>query len=78
MPTIQEEIETCKRMLEHKQNEYNELQRKYSGVRPSWVSGDLGRIWSSIEYYKEKISELEGKLVEDDGFITVHPKSEEQ
>jgi len=60
--TPQEKIDriaALKRQLEIKNAAYDSLAARYSGVRPSWVSGDLSELGQYIWRYKQELKELE-------------------
>lgn len=40
-----------KGMASYYSNKIKELEEKYQGVRPSWVSAELGSLISSRDYY---------------------------
>ena len=40
--------------------ERDNIERKFSGVRPSYVSTDLAILEERIERYKAKLAEMEG------------------
>lgn len=56
---INDEIFTYKRMIDRAQREIADLEERYKGVRPSWVSGDIGMLHVSIERYKHLIHQLQ-------------------
>lgn len=43
------------------QRQRDELSAKFQGVRPSYVSCDLGVLGERIERYKAKLAEMEGE-----------------
>lgn len=36
------------------------LEAQYSGVRPSWVSGDIGRLWADARAARMLADQIEG------------------
>ena len=55
--TKQEEIRAC---IASWRRQRDEMEMRYSGVRPSFVSCDLGVLEERIERYKAKLAEMEG------------------
>ena len=56
--TKQEEIKVC---IASWQLQRNEMEIRYQGVRPSYVSTDLAILEERIERYKAKLAEMEGE-----------------
>ena len=56
--TEQEEIKDC---IASWQRQRDEMELRFSGVRPSYVSCDLAILEERIERYKAKLSEMEGE-----------------
>ena len=72
--TNETKIEFLMRMIEKCDWEYEQIIERYGhGVRPSFVSADLADIGIRSRRYQDEIDRLMNE-VEDDGFITVHPK----
>lgn len=57
--TVSEEIQLYRNMIDRTQAEIDELNKRYPGVRPSWVSGDIGMLCIDIERYKHLIHQLQ-------------------
>ena len=47
--------EQLERWIKISEREFEELHKKYPGVRPGWVSTDLANIKISIEEYKSML-----------------------
>jgi hypothetical protein len=56
--TKQEELKDCIASL---RKERDEMEMRYQGVRPSYVSTDLAVLEERIERYKAKLAEMEGE-----------------
>ena len=48
---MNELVEAHKRMAQHYDDAIQELQRQYQGVRPSWVSAEIGMLMSSRDQH---------------------------
>jgi predicted RNase H-like nuclease (RuvC/YqgF family) len=59
---IEREIEDLEAYLRFKQDGIDKLNAKYSGVRPAWVSGDIGWDMMHIENARSKIKELKEQM----------------
>ena len=59
--TNQEEIHDIKDCIASWQRQRDELEMRYQGVRPSYVSTDLAVLEERIERYKAKLAEMEGE-----------------
>ena len=59
--TKQEEISDIKRCISSWLRQRDELEIRYSGVRPSFVSCDLAVLEERIDRYRAKLSEMEGQ-----------------
>lgn len=55
-----DEINTLQKLIEEKDQQIRELNKKYQGVRPSWVSDEIGGLCMSANYYREQIKSLKG------------------
>ena len=55
--TKQEELKDC---IASWMRQRDEMERRFSGVRPSYVSTDLAVLEERIERYKAKLTEMEG------------------
>lgn len=70
---IKSDRQTLLRMIELNERAANELIAKHgTGVRPSWVSGELAYHWDWVAHYKQQLAELDA--LEDDGFTTIVPE----
>ena len=58
--TKQETISDIKDCIASWRRQRDEMERRYSGVRPSYVSTDLAILEERIERYKAKLAEMEG------------------
>ena len=56
-----DKINTLQKLIEEKDQQIRELKEKYQGVRPSWVSGEIGSLCMSANYYEERIKSLKGE-----------------
>ena len=59
--TKQEEINDIKDCIASWRRQRDELEMRYQGVRPSFVSCDLAGLGERIERYKAKLAEMEGE-----------------
>ena len=59
--TKQEEINDIKDCIAAWQGQRDEMDMRYQGVRPSYVSTDLAVLEERIERYKAKLAEMEGE-----------------
>jgi predicted RNase H-like nuclease (RuvC/YqgF family) len=59
---IEREIEDLEAYLRFKQDGIDQLNAKYSGVRPAWVSGDIGWDMMHMDNARSKIKELKEQL----------------
>ena len=59
--TKQEEISTIKDCVASWRRQRDEMQMRYSGVRPSYISTDLAILEERIERYRAKLAEMEGE-----------------
>jgi hypothetical protein len=59
---IEREIEDLEAYLRLKQDSIDQLNAKYSGVRPAWVSGDIGWDMMHMDNARSKIKELKEQL----------------
>ena len=59
--TKREEINTIKDCIASWRKQGDELELRYQGVRPSYVSTDLAILEERIERYKAKLTEIEGE-----------------
>ena len=58
--TKQEEINDIKNCIASWERQYDDLERRYSGVRPSYVSCDLALLEERIQHFKDRLKEMEG------------------
>ena len=58
--TKQETISDIKDCIASWQRQRDEMEMRYSGVRPSYVSTDLAILGERIDRYKAKLKEMEG------------------
>ena len=59
--TKQEEINDIKDCIASWQRQRDDMEMRYSGVRPSYISTDLAILEERIERYKAKLAEMEGE-----------------
>ena len=59
---IEREIEDLEAYLRFKQDGIDQLNAKYSGVRPAWVSGDIGWDMMHMDNARSKIKELKERF----------------
>ena len=60
---IFDRIEVVERMMEYYSRKYDDMISQYgTGVRPSWVSGDLAEINQSIATYRAELADLKAEL----------------
>jgi predicted RNase H-like nuclease (RuvC/YqgF family) len=59
---IEREIEDLEAYLRFKQDGIDQLNAKYSGVRPAWVSGDIGWDMMHMDNARSKIKELKEQM----------------
>ena len=59
--TKQDEINDLKDCIASWRKQRDELELRYQGVRPSYVSTDLAILEERIERYKAKLTEIEGE-----------------
>ena len=59
--TKQDELNDLKDCIASWRKQRDELELRYSGVRPSYVSTDLAVLEERIERYKAKLAEMEGE-----------------
>jgi transposase len=57
----QEEISTIKDCIASWMRQSDEMEMRYQGVRPSYVSTDLAILEERIERYRAKLAEMEGE-----------------
>ena len=57
--TKQEDISTIKDCIASWRRQRDEMEMRFSGVRPSYVSTDLAVLEERIERYKAKLAEME-------------------
>jgi CCR4-NOT transcriptional regulation complex NOT5 subunit len=60
--TKQEEVSTIRDCIASWRRQRDEMEMRYSGVRPSFVSCDLALLEERIERYKAKLAEMEGEV----------------
>lgn len=58
--TKQEEISTIRDCIASWKRQRDDMERRYSGVRPSYMSCDLALLEERIERYRVKLAEMEG------------------
>lgn len=58
--TKREEINTIKDCIASWQRQRDEMEMRYQGVRPSFVSCDLAVLEERIQRFKAKLKEMEG------------------
>lgn len=61
---IEREIADLERYIKWKQDDIDKLLAQYKGVRPSWVSGDIGWDMMQIDDARNSIKELKEQLKE--------------
>jgi predicted RNase H-like nuclease (RuvC/YqgF family) len=59
---MEREIKDLEAYVQWKQDDIDKLKARYSGVRPSWVSGDIGWDMVHIENARAEIADLKSKL----------------
>ena len=59
--TKQDEINDIKDCIASWRRQRDEMEMRYSGVRPSYVSCDLSILGERIEHFKAKLAEMEGE-----------------
>ena len=59
--TKQETISDIKDCIASWMRQRDDMERRYSGVRPSFVSTDLAILGERIERYRAKLAEMEGE-----------------
>jgi len=59
---IESEISYLEDYIQRKQDAIDKLNAEHSGVRPSWVSGDIGWDMVHIENARAEIADLKAKL----------------
>jgi CCR4-NOT transcriptional regulation complex NOT5 subunit len=57
--TKQEEINDIKDCIASWRRQHDEMEMRYQGVRPSYVSTDLAILEERIERYRAKLAEME-------------------
>lgn len=57
--TRDEEIKLYQRIIEGAKEKIARLEAQYQGVRPSWVSGDIGWLHVDIERFTRLIHQLQ-------------------
>ncbi len=60
MPNKQK-IEDLKVYINHIEHSLERLERKYQGVRPSWVSTDLAIDGANLARARKELAELQGE-----------------
>ena len=60
--TKQEDINTIKDCIASWMRQRDDMERRFSGVRPSYISTDLAVLEERIERYKAKLAEMEGEV----------------
>lgn len=60
MQTTKERIEMLKEWVARADKQISDLNAQYSGVRPSWVSGEICSIGMKADRWEEEIKMLEG------------------
>lgn len=58
--TKQEEISDIKDCIASLRRQRDDMERRYSGVRPSYVSTDLAILGERIDRFVAKLAEMEG------------------
>lgn len=59
---MEREISDLENYIKWKQDDIDKLNARYSGVRPSWVSGDIGWNMVHMDNARAQIKELKSKL----------------
>ena len=59
--TKQEEINDIKDCIASWMRQRDEMERRFSGVRPSHISCDLAMLEERISRYRDKLKEMEGE-----------------
>ena len=59
--TKQEDINTIKDCIASWRRQRDEMERRFSGVRPSYISTDLAVLEERIQRYRAKLAEMEGE-----------------
>ena len=59
--TKREEINTIKDCIASWMRQRDDMERRFSSVRPSYVSTDLSILEERISRYKAKLAEMEGE-----------------
>ena len=59
--TKQEDISTIKDCIASWMRQRDEMERRFSGVRPSYVSTDLAVLEERISRYRAMLAEMEGE-----------------
>jgi hypothetical protein len=57
--TVDKEIQKYRELIAYTQRQIDDLNNRYSGVRPSWVSGDIGMLCVDIDRYNHLIHQLQ-------------------
>ena len=58
--TKQEDISTIKDCIASWMRQRDEMERRFSGVRPSYVSTDLAVLEERIQRFRTRLAEMEG------------------
>jgi hypothetical protein len=58
--TKKEEISDIRNCIASWERQRDDMERRYSGVRPSYISCDLGVLEERISRYRAKLAEMEG------------------
>ncbi len=58
--TKQEDINTIRDCIASWMRQRDDLERRFSGVRPSYISTDLAILGERIDRYRAKLAEMEG------------------
>ena len=60
---IKDRLEVVERMIGYYSSKYDDIINQYgTGVRPSWVSGDLAELSQSLITYRAELSDLQAEL----------------
>ena len=59
--TKQEDISTIKDCIASWMRQRDEMERRFSGVRPSYISTDLAVLEERISRFRAKLAEMEGE-----------------
>jgi hypothetical protein len=60
---ILDRLEVVEGMIGYYSRKYDDIIGQYgTGVRPSWVSGDLAEISQSIQTYRAELADLQAEL----------------